>query len=166
MLKIGHGYDIHRFDDVSSGTEELTLGGVKIPYTRSLKAHSDGDVVIHAISDALLGALGKGDIGEHFPDTDPAYAGYDSRRFLRAIIDELTMQGYRVGNVDVTIIAESPKITPYKWQMRECLASDLHLSVDEINIKATTHEKLDAVGQAQGIAVHAVALLVKNSQSK
>lgn len=160
MMRIGHGYDIHRFEDMPT-KQVVILGGVMIPSRRGLVAHSDGDVVIHAICDALLGALGLGDIGEYFPDTDPQYENCDSRFLLGQVVEKVKTAGYRVHNVDVTILAQLPKITPHKALMRERLALDLELSINDINIKATTHEGLDAVGQSQGIAVHAVALLEK-----
>lgn len=159
-MRIGHGYDIHRFE-ASPSAGGIILGGVKIPYDRGIVAHSDGDVVIHAICDALLGALGLGDIGEYFPDTDPAYRGCDSRALLSVVMEKMRERGYGVGHVDVTILAQQPKITPHKSAMRACLAGDLEISVENMNIKASTHEGLDAVGQSQGIAVHAVVLLEK-----
>lgn len=157
-MRIGHGYDIHRFEATPT-KQVVTLGGVMIPSMRGLVAHSDGDVVIHAICDALLGALGLGDIGEYFPDTDPQYKNCDSRFLLAEVVGKVKAAGYGVHNVDVTILAQVPKITPHKALMRERLAADLEVSINDINIKATTHEGLDAVGQSEGIAVHAVALL-------
>jgi 2-C-methyl-D-erythritol 4-phosphate cytidylyltransferase/2-C-methyl-D-erythritol 2,4-cyclodiphosphate synthase len=161
-MRIGHGYDIHRFD-TGENKKAVTLGGVMIPCPKGLIAHSDGDVVIHAICDAILGALGLGDIGEYFPDTDQQFENCDSRYFLTQIMEKVKSQGYGVGNVDVTILAEIPKITPHKLLMKERLAADLEISINDINIKATTHEKLDAVGQSEGIAVHAVVLLNKSA---
>lgn len=161
MMRIGHGYDIHRFEETPQ-KKHIILGGVEIPYERGLIAHSDGDVVIHAICDALLGACGLGDIGQHFPDTDPQYKNYDSRQFLRLVLQKIASQGYQVGNVDISIIAQAPKMAPHILSMREILASDLQTSINQINVKATTNEGLDALGQKLGIAVHAVALLVKS----
>lgn len=161
MMRIGHGYDIHRFSDEKT-TATLVLGGVSIPYEKKLLAHSDGDLVIHALCDALLGALALGDIGQHFPDTDAAYQNADSLIFLAKIMQSVNDKGYRIGNADISIIAEAPKLTPYKQAMRENLAKALAVSVDDVNVKATTHEKLDAIGNKQGIAAHAVVLLVKS----
>jgi len=160
MMRIGHGYDIHRFSDEKTNAT-LVLGGVSIPYEKKLLAHSDGDLVIHALCDALLGALALGDIGQHFPDTDAAYQNADSLIFLEKIMQSVKQKGYRVGNADITIIAEAPKLTPYKEDMRKNLAKALEVSLDDVNVKATTHEKLDAIGNKQGIAAHAVVLLVK-----
>lgn len=159
-MRIGHGYDIHRFEETSS-KQHIILGGVQIPYERGIVAHSDGDVAIHAICDALLGASGLGDIGQHFPDTDPKYKNHDSRDFLRLVMQKVLAQGYVIGNVDVSIIAQAPKLAPHIMAMRENLALDLQTSVNNVNVKATTNEGLDAVGLKLGIAVHAVALLVK-----
>jgi 2-C-methyl-D-erythritol 2,4-cyclodiphosphate synthase len=159
-MRVGHGYDIHRFEDVPT-KNVVVLGGVSIPSDKGIVAHSDGDVVIHALCDALLGALALGDIGEYFPDTDPQYKDCDSRLLLSEIVKKVESSGYKTHNVDVTILAQCPKITPHKALMREILAGDLNISVNDINIKATTHEGLDSVGQSQGIAVHAVVLLEK-----
>jgi 2-C-methyl-D-erythritol 2,4-cyclodiphosphate synthase len=159
MIRIGHGYDIHRFSD-EKAPAILVLGGVSIPYEKKLLAHSDGDLVIHALCDALLGALALGDIGQHFPDTDVQYKNTDSRFFLKKIMQSVKEKGYQVGNADISIIAEAPKLSPYKLAMRENLAQDLEVLVDAVNVKATTHEKLDAIGNKQGIAAHAVVLLV------
>lgn len=159
-MRIGHGYDIHRFEDVST-KKVIMLGGVAIPSERGLVAHSDGDVVIHAICDALLGALALGDIGEYFPDTSPQYENCDSRYLLEQVMKKVDLNGYKINNIDVTILAQTPKITPHKAKMKECLASDLGVSINDINIKATTHEGLDSIGQSKGVAVHAVALLEK-----
>jgi len=159
-IRIGHGYDIHRFESAST-SGHLTLGGVKIPHNKIIVAHSDGDLVIHAIIDALLGALALGDIGQYFPDTDKSLRGADSRVFLRSTVKKVHEQGYKIGNIDVSIIAEAPQMAPFLLPMREILAQDLQVSVTDINIKATTHEKLDAIGNQLGIAAHAVALLIK-----
>ncbi len=159
-MRIGHGYDIHRFETQPT-RQFIVLGGVHIPYERGLLAHSDGDVVIHAICDALLGACALGDIGQHFPDTDLRYKDCDSRTLLCHVVDLVHLAHLSVANVDVTIIAQAPKLAPYTQAMRENLAQDLQVSLNAINIKATTNEQLDALGQKLGIAVHAVALLKK-----
>jgi len=156
-VRIGHGYDVHRFAENCS----LIIGGVNIPHTHGLEAHSDGDVLIHAICDALLGAAGWWDIGHHFPDDDMAFAGIDSRILLRRVYDDLTAAGWQVSNVDSTVVAQVPKLAPYVPQMRELLATDLHIDSSAINIKATTTEKLGFVGRQEGIAAHAVALIQK-----
>jgi 2-C-methyl-D-erythritol 2,4-cyclodiphosphate synthase len=162
MIRIGHGYDIHRFEEQAS-KRYIMLGGVKIDYDKGLVAHSDGDVVIHAICDALLGACALGDIGQHFPDTDAKYKNCNSRDLLRHVREKIAACGYSVGNIDVTIIAQAPKLAPHRLLMQENLAQDLQTSMNNINVKATTNEGLDALGQKLGIAVHAVALLVKQS---
>lgn len=162
-MRIGHGYDIHQFDESAESTSFL-LGGIPIPYKFKFLAHSDGDVVIHAICDALLGACALGDIGQHFPDTDPNYKDRESTFFLKKVMEHLLAKAYRVVNVDVTIIAQAPKLMPYLPAMREKLASLLQVSVQDINIKATTHEGLDAIGECRAIGVHAVAL-IQSSQS-
>jgi 2-C-methyl-D-erythritol 2,4-cyclodiphosphate synthase len=155
-LRIGHGYDVHRFGP----GEHIVLGGVAIPHTRGVVAHSDGDVLLHAICDALLGAIGAGDIGRHFPDTDPAYAGADSRDLLRAVMAQVQAAGWRLGNLDSTVIAQAPKLAPHIPLMRSNLASDLQASESQVNVKATTTEKLGFAGREEGIAAHAVVLLV------
>lgn len=154
-MRIGHGFDVHAFE----AGDAITIGGVKIPHTHGLKAHSDGDVALHALADALLGAAALGDIGQHFPDTDAAYAGADSRVLLRHVVGLIEDKGYRVGNVDITIIAQAPKIAPHVQAMRECIAADLKVRLDDVNVKATTTEKLGFTGRKEGIAVEAVALL-------
>lgn len=156
-MRIGHGYDVHRFTE----GDFITLGGVQIPHRSGLLAHSDGDVVLHAISDALLGAAALGDIGQHFPDTDPTFKGADSRVLLRHVFGLLQARGWVVGNLDATIIAQAPKMAPHIQKMRELIAADLQLELDQVNVKATTTEKLGFVGREEGIAVHAVALLVR-----
>lgn len=156
-MRIGHGYDVHRFGD----NRPLVIGGVTIPWHRGLVAHSDGDVLIHAVCDALLGAAGLWDIGHHFPDTDPALANVDSRVLLRRVADDLTKHGWRVGNIDATVIAQAPKLAPHIPLMRERLAQDLAMHDDGINIKATTTEQLGFAGREEGIAAHAVALLFR-----
>lgn len=155
-MRIGHGFDVHKFGE----GDFITLGGVKIPYSQGLIAHSDGDVALHALSDALLGACALGDIGKHFPDTDDEYAGADSRVLLRHIMGLVTEQGYKIGNVDVTIIAQAPKMAPHIESMRQCIAEDLNCELNQVNVKATTTEKLGFEGRKEGISVHCVALLV------
>ena len=155
-MRIGHGYDVHRFTE---GTF-ITLGGVQIPHKFALLAHSDGDVLLHALADALLGAAALGDIGKHFPDTDAAYKGADSRVLLRHVLGLVQAKGWRVGNVDATIVAQAPKMAAHIEDMRELIAADLQVAVDQVNVKATTTEKLGFTGREEGIAVHAVALLV------
>lgn len=155
-MRIGHGFDVHKFGE----GDFITLGGIKIPYSQGLIAHSDGDVALHALSDALLGACALGDIGKHFPDTDDEYAGADSRVLLRHIMGLVTEQGYKVGNVDVTIIAQAPKMAPHIETMRQCIAEDLNCEINQVNVKATTTEKLGFEGRKEGISVHCVALLV------
>lgn len=157
-FRIGHGFDVHAF----GGEGPVTLGGVKIPYEQGLLAHSDGDVVLHAVSDALLGAMALGDIGHHFPDTDAAFKGIDSRILLRKVFADVKALGYEVGNLDVTIMAQAPKMAPHIDAMRACLADDLVCGVSQVNVKATTTEKLGFVGRKEGIAVEAVVLLVKS----
>jgi 2-C-methyl-D-erythritol 2,4-cyclodiphosphate synthase len=154
-MRIGHGYDVHRFG-VGDG---LVLGGVQIPHCRGLEAHSDGDVLIHAICDALLGAVGQGDIGRHFPDTDPANANIDSRLLLRQVVELVHLAGWRLANLDATLVAQVPKMAPHINAMRENLAADLATAADRVNVKATTTEKLGFVGREEGIAAHAVVLL-------
>ena len=155
-MRIGHGFDVHKF----GAGEFVTLGGVQIPYERGLVAHSDGDVVLHALCDALLGACALGDIGKHFPDTDDEFAGADSRGLLRHVMKLVTEQGYKVGNVDITIIAQAPKMAPHIDTMRERIADDLQCELNQVNVKATTTEKLGFEGRKEGISTHAVALLL------
>ena len=154
-MRIGHGYDVHRF----GAGQELVLGGVRIPYERGLEAHSDGDVLIHAVCDALLGALGQGDIGQHFPDTDPANAGIDSRLLLRRVVQLVRDAGWGLANMDATLILQAPRMAPHIAAMRENLAADLGVGVAQVNVKATTTEKLGFAGREEGIAAHAVVLL-------
>jgi 2-C-methyl-D-erythritol 2,4-cyclodiphosphate synthase len=156
-MRIGHGYDVHKFTEGDS----ITLGGVVIPYTFGLEAHSDGDVLIHAICDALLGAAGLWDIGHHFPDTDDEFKNIDSRFLLRKVMQDLNKLGWKVNNVDSTIIAQQPRLTPFMPSMRSILSQDLSINMDAINVKATTTEKLGFAGRKEGIAAHAVVLLVK-----
>ena len=155
-MRIGHGYDVHRFCD----GDFITLGGVRIPHTYGLLAHSDGDVLLHALSDALLGAAALGDIGKHFPDTDPQFKGADSRALLRHVVGIVRAKGWKVGNVDATIVAQAPKMAPHIETMRQLIAEDLQVELDQVNVKATTTEKLGFTGREEGIAVHSVALLL------
>lgn len=155
-MKIGSGIDVHAFGP----GEHVTLCGVRIPHERGLVAHSDGDVAIHALCDAILGALALGDIGQHFPDSDPRYRGADSRKLLRAVVALATARGWRVGNVDITVLAEAPRIGPFRDAMRANLAADLGIATDCVSVKATTTEGLGAMGRREGIAAQAVALLV------
>lgn len=155
-MRIGHGYDVHRFGEGSF----ITLGGVRIAHRAGLVAHSDGDVLLHALSDALLGAAALGDIGQHFPDTDPRFKGADSRALLRHVVELIHGKGWRVANVDATIVAQAPKMAPHISGMRQCIAEDLQVELDAVNVKATTTEKLGFTGREEGIAVHAVALLM------
>lgn len=155
IARVGHGYDVHALID----GDGFVLGGISISCDKALAAHSDGDVLIHALCDALLGALGRGDIGRLFPDSDPANANRDSREFLRAVRQLLDDDGYRLGNVDITVIAQAPKLAPYVEAMRQLLARDLGCEPARINIKATTTEKLGFIGREEGIAVEAVVIL-------
>ncbi len=157
MFRIGQGYDVHAFQEDG----DVILGGVTIPYEKGLAAHSDGDVVLHALSDALLGAAALGDIGKHFPDTDPQFKGADSRVLLKHIYGIIEQRGYHLVNADVTIIAQAPKMAPYITAMCENIAADLKVAVDCINVKATTTEKLGFEGRKEGIAVQAICLLEK-----
>lgn len=154
--RIGHGIDVHRFGE----GDHVTLGGVRIPHEQGLVAHSDGDVALHALCDALLGALALGDIGRHFPDTDASFKGADSRVLLRHVAGLVRARGYAVGNVDITVLAERPKLAPHIDTMRERIAADLGIGSDAVSVKATTTEKLGFVGRREGIEAHAVALLV------
>ena len=156
-MRIGQGFDVHKFGP----GEFITLGGVQIPYHQGLEAHSDGDVLIHALCDALLGACGLGDIGHHFPDTDPAFAGVDSRVLLRKVMQDVKQLGYQLTNADMTIIAQAPKMMPHLPAMLEKLAADLNTPVDRLNIKASTTENLGFVGRNEGISALAVVLLEK-----
>lgn len=154
-MRIGHGYDVHRLVE----GRKLILGGVEVPHTLGLLGHSDADVLTHAVMDALLGAAALGDIGRHFPDTDPAYAGADSLKLLDHVVELLEEKGYQVGNVDATILAQKPKLAPYIEKMRDNLAARMKVEPDQVNVKATTEEKLGFTGTEEGIAAHAVALL-------
>ncbi len=154
-IRIGHGYDVHCF----GGDSPLVIAGVTIPYEQGFIAHSDGDVALHAICDALLGALALGDIGHHFPDTDASYAGIDSRVLLRHTKDLVQQHGYKLGNLDVSIVAQAPKMAPYIEAMRQHIADDLHAQLNQVNVKATTTERLGFEGRKEGISCHAVVLL-------
>lgn len=154
--RIGHGIDVHRFGE----GDHVTIGGVKIPHEQGLVAHSDGDVALHALCDAILGALAMGDIGHHFPDTDASYKGADSRVLLRHVVSLLPARGYRVGNADITVLAERPKMAPHIALMRERIAEDMGVTADDVSVKATTTEKLGFVGRREGIEAHAVVMLL------
>jgi 2-C-methyl-D-erythritol 2,4-cyclodiphosphate synthase len=155
MLRIGQGYDAHKFKD----GDHIIIGGVKIPFEKGMAAHSDGDVALHALCDALLGAAALGDIGKHFPDTDATFKGIDSRILLRDVVAKLRGLGYAIINVDVTIIAQAPKMAPHIPLMRDYIAADLGIDVDYVNVKATTTEKMGFEGRGEGISSMAVALL-------
>ena len=155
MMRIGHGFDVHAFGP----GDHVVLGGERIPHDRGLVAHSDGDVVLHALCDALLGAAALGDIGRHFPDTDPDFAGADSRHLLREVRVLLAGQNWLVGNVDLTVVAQRPKMAPHIDAMRGHIASDLQIDVTVVSVKATTTERLGYIGRGEGIACHAVVLL-------
>ena len=154
-MRIGHGYDVHKLVE----GRDLILGGVKIPYEKGLLGHSDADVLLHAVSDSLLGAAALGDIGKHFPDTDPSYKGADSLELLRVVGEKNSAVGYQVGNIDVTMIAQRPKLKDYIPAMRENIARVLNVAVDQVNVKATTEEHLGFTGDGSGMACHAVCLL-------
>lgn len=156
-MRIGSGYDVHRFSDKAATT--IMIGGVEVPHSVEIIAHSDGDVVLHALCDALLGALALGDIGHHFPDTDPAYAGADSRSLLTATYEKVLAMGFQLVNADITLIAEAPRVANYIQQMRDAIASDLNVAVGNISVKATTTEKLGFIGKKEGLAAQAVVLL-------
>ena len=154
-IRVGHGYDVHRLVP----DRKLILGGVDIPHETGLLGHSDADVLLHAISDAMLGALALGDIGKHFPDTDPRYAGADSRKLLEAVAALIKERGWSVGNIDATILAQAPKLAPHIPKMRENIAQSLAIDIERVSVKATTEEKLGFTGEKRGIAAHAVCLL-------
>ncbi|PHI36534.1 2-C-methyl-D-erythritol 2,4-cyclodiphosphate synthase [Pseudoalteromonas sp. GCY] len=157
MIRIGHGFDVHKF----GGAGPLTICGEKISYEQGFIAHSDGDVAIHALCDALLGALALGDIGKHFPDTASEFENIDSRILLRRVMEQVKALGYQIGNIDVTIVAQAPKMRPHIDAMRTNLAADCEAQLDQVNVKATTTEKLGFEGRKEGISSHAVVLLVK-----
>ncbi len=154
-MRIGHGYDVHRLAE----GRKLILGGVDILWEKGLLGHSDADVLAHAVMDALLGAAGLGDIGRHFPDTDPAYAGADSLKLLAHVAELLRERGYTVGNVDATVLAQRPKLAPHISAMRDNLARAMGIAPDQVNVKATTEEGLGFTGSGEGMAAHAVALI-------
>lgn len=154
-MRIGHGYDVHKLVE----GRDLILGGVKIDYEKGLLGHSDADVLLHAVSDALLGAAGLGDIGRHFPDTDPKYKGADSLKLLREVYRKISEKGYRVGNIDVTMIAQKPKLKDFIPRMQENIAAAVGVTADRVNVKATTEEKLGFTGSGEGMSCHAVCIL-------
>ena len=158
-MRIGHGYDVHRL----VANRKLIIGGVEIPHSLGLLGHSDADVLLHAICDAILGALGKGDIGRHFPDTNPEYAGVNSRNLLREVVNMMVDAVYAIGNLDATIVAQKPKLAPHLNCMQRNLAEDLRCEGSQINLKATTTEKLGPAGREEGIEAHAVVLLQSNN---
>ena len=157
-IRVGHGFDVHAFAE----NRRLIIGGVDIPHEQGLAGHSDADVLLHAICDALLGAAGLDDIGRHFPDTDMAFAGIDSRILLRRVAEQLNARNWRVGNVDATIIAQAPKMSPHIARMTAHIADDLGIALDRVNVKATTTEKLGFTGRKEGIAAEAVCLIVRD----
>ncbi|NAW61270.1 2-C-methyl-D-erythritol 2,4-cyclodiphosphate synthase [Vibrio sp. V31_P5A7T61] len=157
MIRIGHGFDVHKF----GGEGPVIIGGVSIPYEQGLIAHSDGDVALHALCDALLGAIAAGDIGRHFPDTDEQWKGADSRALLRDVYQRVLKQGYQLGNADITLITQAPKMAPYIESMCQVIAEDLQTATSNINVKATTTERLGFTGRKEGIACEAVVLLIK-----
>lgn len=154
-MRIGYGYDVHRLEE----GRPLILGGVEIPYSKGLAGHSDADVLLHAITDALLGACALGDIGQHFPDTDEAFAGADSRMLLRQTVKLISGKGYEVANVDATVVAEQPRLAPHINEMRKNIADDLQIAVGQVSVKATTSEKIGFEGRKEGISARAVSLL-------
>ncbi len=155
-MRIGHGYDVHRLTE----GRDLILGGVKIPYKHGLLGHSDADVLLHAVMDAVLGAMAEGDIGKHFPDTDPAYKGADSLALTRVVAELMRQRGYTLGNVDVTVIAQAPKLAPHIPEMRQNIANAFGVPMDAVNVKATTEEHLGFTGSGEGISAHAVCILL------
>jgi len=158
-LRIGQGYDVHAFEP----GDHVTLGGVRIPHSQGVRAHSDGDVVLHALCDALLGAAGLGDIGMHFPDTDARWKGADSRKFVRHARSLLEQRGYSIVNVDLTVLAEAPRLGKHRDVMRANIGEDLGIEVERVNIKATTSEGLGFIGRREGLACHAIALIERNA---
>lgn len=161
MMRIGHGYDVHRL----VADRQLVIGGVTIDHEFGLLGHSDADVLLHAICDALLGAIGAGDIGRHFPDSDPAFKGIDSRQLLTHVVALVTESGYRIGNIDSTILAQQPKMAPHIGQMISNIAADCSVAPGRVNVKATTTEELGFVGRSEGIAAHAIVLLQRADDS-
>jgi 2-C-methyl-D-erythritol 2,4-cyclodiphosphate synthase len=160
-MRVGIGYDVHAFGP----GDHVVLGGVRIPHERGIVAHSDGDVLLHALCDALLGAMGLGDIGQHFPDTDPRWKGADSRQFLRHCAGLLAQHGWRLVNADVTVIAEAPRLGAQRAEIRARIASDLHCTLERVNVKATTHEGLGSLGRREGLAAQAIVLLAHSDGS-
>lgn len=161
-FRIGHGFDMHAL----VAGRRLVLGGVEIPFARGLLGHSDADVLLHAICDACLGAAALGDVGRHFPDNDPRYAGVDSRELLREVRDRLAALGYFVSNIDATVVAQAPRLAPYVSQMTGNIANDLRIAPDRVNVKATTTEQLGSLGRSEGIAAHAVVILVSSDEAE
>lgn len=160
MTRIGYGYDLHRLKE----GRKLVLGGENIPFEKGLEGHSDADVLVHALIDALLGALALGDIGTHFPDTDPAYKDADSRKLLKNTISIIREKGYQVANVDATVVAQRPKLTPFIVKIRENIASDLEVGIDRVSVKATTSENIGMIGREEGICAMAVCLLMERNE--
>lgn len=159
-MRIGHGYDVHRFCD----GEYIIIGGVKIPFSKALLAHSDGDVLVHAIADSLLGACAERDIGYHFPDTDPTYKNANSLELLSKVGEIVSLKGYIISNIDSTIVAQAPKMLNYISTMRENIAKALNLNFEQVNVKATTEEKLGFTGRGEGISAHSVCLIMKKER--
>lgn len=157
QIRIGHGYDVHKLAE----NRKCIIGGVEIPHNLGLLGHSDADVLLHAVSDALLGALALGDIGKHFPDTDPKYKGADSLKLLSHVVELIEEQGYTLGNLDAIVIAQKPKLAPYIEQMRKNIAEACHADISQVSVKATTEERLGFTGREEGISAHCVALLVQ-----
>ena len=157
QIRIGHGYDVHKLAE----NRKCIIGGVEIPHNLGLLGHSDADVLLHAVSDALLGALALGDIGKHFPDTDPNYKNADSLKLLAHVVALIEEQGYQLGNLDAIVIAQKPKLAPYIEQMRKNIAKACHADISQVSVKATTEERLGFTGREEGISAHCVALLVK-----
>ena len=160
-LRVGHGFDVHAFE----AGDHLCIGGCRIPFGRGFRAHSDGDVLLHAISDALLGGAALGDIGTHFPDTDPAFAGADSRELLREVVGKLALEGWSVINIDATVIAQAPKLAPWIAPMCEAIAAACDLPPERVNVKATTSERLGFTGRGEGVGAEAVAMLCRSPVS-
>ena len=157
MFRIGHGYDVHKFAE----ERKLILGGVDIPYEKGLLGHSDADVLVHAVMDSMLGALALGDIGKHFPDTDPEYSGADSVKLLKTVNELIEKEGYIIGNIDATILCQAPKLAPHIIKMRENIAAACGCDISRVSVKATTEEGLGFTGKKEGIAAHCVCLLIK-----
>lgn len=156
-MRIGFGFDVHQLSE----DREFWLGGIKIPAVKGILGHSDADVLLHAICDAILGALALGDIGKHFPDTDQSFKGIDSKILLSKTIELISQKGYRIGNIDSSVVLQQPKIMPYAYEMRKCIAEVCHISIDDVSIKATTNEKMGFIGREEGIVAYAVVLLLK-----